>query len=211
MKPLFKYFFLKSLFAFVVTFFLFSVIRTWYVRKNRVKTSLKREILIRIFTSYLAVLSVLLFTSNAKISSMGINLTSANFDFVGNFKDRMSDGAWGVNFYPFRTMKSYIKYSGFSHTLVNILGNIVIFLPFGILVPEISKRFRKLSKLFLLALLTSFFIEFTQFFIGRSVDIDDVILNVTGGVIGFLIWRKFLSEDGKKKSKKRKVNRFKRH
>lgn len=209
MKSLCLYFFLKSLVAFLLTFFLFSVLRRNYVKRNRVSTTLRREVLIRIFASYLAVLFVLLFTSNASLSSAGINLTSANFDFVGNFKDRMNDGAWGVNFYPFRTIKSYIKYSGFGHALLNILGNVIIFLPFGLLLPEISKKFRNLFNIFFITLLTSLFIEFTQFFIGRSVDIDDVILNVVGGVSGFLLWKKFLSKKNIKRNKRKHINRLK--
>lgn len=210
MKSLCLYFFLKSLAAFLLTFFLFSVLRRDYVKRNRVTTTLRREILIRIFVSYLAVLFVLLFTSNASLNSAGINLTSANFDFVGNFKDRVSGGAWGVNFYPFRTIKSYIKYSGFSHALLNILGNVIIFLPFGLMLPEISKKFRNLFNIFFITLFTTLFIEFTQFFIGRSVDIDDVILNVIGGVIGFLLWKEFLLKKNMKNKRKRHINKLKR-
>ena len=40
-----------------------------------------------------------------------------------------------------------------------------------------------------MAILASFCIEFVQFLIGRAFDIDDIILNVIGAIIGFLIYK----------------------
>ena len=42
--------------------------------------------------------------------------------------------------------------------------------------------------MFIISLVTSLTIEFVQYRIGRSFDIDDIILNVVGGILGFLLY-----------------------
>ena len=75
--------------------------------------------------------------------------------------------------------------------MLNAFGNIALFLPLGILLP-LATKFRSLKQVMLVALLLSFSIEAIQFalrFIGnaRAVDIDDVILNTLGALLGFVI------------------------
>ena len=75
--------------------------------------------------------------------------------------------------------------------LENVLGNIVLFFPIGVLLPLLSARFHSFKKVVLVAFLFSFSIEFTQwiwqhFGNYRSVDIDDIILNTLGGVLGYV-------------------------
>lgn len=200
---LFLFFAIRIIPAFIITFIGFSLIRVKFFSERKKNSTGFREFLLSLFAAYIAFLVIMLFTPNSYIANSGINLTNENFDFVGNFKDRINSGAWGVNFVPFRTMKNYIKYSGFLHTLTNIFGNILIFIPYGILLPEIFPKYRKMTKVFLLSFVTSFFVEFTQFFIGRSVDIDDLILNVFGSIIGYLIWKKVLRYKFAKKKRKK--------
>jgi glycopeptide antibiotics resistance protein len=83
-----------------------------------------------------------------------------------------------------------------SFCLVNLLGNIALFLPLGILLPLVNDCFRSLKRVLLLAFCLSLTIELIQFvsrFFGipRAVDIDDVILNTLGGCLG-LVFYKFL-------------------
>ncbi len=78
--------------------------------------------------------------------------------------------------------------------LRNTLGNVVLFLPLGILLPLLFRRFRSLLRVVLLAAFLSLSIETIQFFsafIGnfRAVDIDDVLLNTFGAFVGFVIFR----------------------
>lgn len=200
---LFLFFAVRIIPAFIITFIGFSLIRVKFFSERKKNSTGFREFLLSLFAAYIAFLVIMLFTPNSYIANSGINLTNENFDFVGNFKDRINSGAWGVNFVPFRTMKNYIKYSGFLHTLTNIFGNILIFIPYGILLPEIFPKYRKMTKVFLLSFVTSFFVEFIQFFIGRSVDIDDLILNVFGSIIGYLIWKKVLRYKFAKKKRKK--------
>lgn len=202
---LFLFFAARTIPAFIITFVVFSMVRVKFFSHRKINSSGFREFLLSLFAGYLAFLVIMLFTPNSYIANSGINLTNENFDFVGNFKDRITSGAWGVNLVPFRTIKNYIKYSGFLHTMTNIMGNVIIFVPFGILLPEIFSKARSLSKILVITFFTSFFVEFIQFFIGRSVDIDDLMLNVLGSVIGYFIWKKNLRfKFAKKKRKKLK-------
>ncbi|EFK38722.1 MULTISPECIES: VanZ family protein [Peptoniphilus] len=187
---LFLFFFTRSLVAFLLTFIGFSQIRLHFFRDFRKKSNGQREFFMCLLASYLVVLAIILFTPNSFISSHGIDLTNDHFNFVGNFKDRISAGNWGVNLIPFRTIKSYIKYSGFLHSLINILGNVLIFLPLGYIIPIIYNRYKNFTKFIYLTISISIFIEFIQFFIGRSVDIDDLILNTLGGILGYLYYKK---------------------
>lgn len=200
---LFLFFAVRTIPAFVITFLVFSMLRVKFFYHRKINSTGFREFLLSLFAGYLAFLVIMLFTPNSYIANSGINLTNENFDFVGNFKDRISSGAWGVNLVPFRTIRNYIKYSGFLHTMINIFGNIIIFVPFGILLAEIFPKTRNILKILGITFATSFFVEFIQFFIGRSVDIDDLILNLLGSVIGYFIWKKILRFKFAKKNRRR--------
>lgn len=200
---LFLFFAVRTIPAFVITFLVFSMLRVKFFSHRKINSTGFREFLLSLFAGYLAFLVIMLFTPNSYIANSGINLTNENFDFVGNFKDRISSGAWGVNLVPFRTIRNYVKYSGFLHTMINIFGNIIIFVPFGILLAEIFPKTRNILKILGITFATSFFVEFIQFFIGRSVDIDDLILNLLGSVIGYFIWKKILRFKFAKKNRRR--------
>ena len=68
--------------------------------------------------------------------------------------------------------------------LFMLLGNVVMFMPIGFF-PALLWRKWKWWKSLLAGLCASSAIEAIQFFIGRSTDIDDVILNTTGALAGF--------------------------
>lgn len=94
-----------------------------------------------------------------------------------------------MNLIPFRTVMIYIRgirVVGPMAVVINILGNIGVFVPIGFLLPILWKRCRRLLQLTLIALCGSVFIEVTQgFFAVGVVDVDDVILNVTGALLGY--------------------------
>ncbi len=71
-----------------------------------------------------------------------------------------------------------------------IVLNIIMTIPFGFLLSLIKKEHAKLTKILFYTFLLSLSIEFLQLFInsGRSSDITDIITNVTGGFIGFVIY-----------------------
>lgn len=89
------------------------------------------------------------------------------------------------NFVPFHEIMRYEF--GSSYFIHNILGNIIMFIPFGFFVSCIMKSKNPFPDLFV-TLVTSIVIEYTQLLIGRTFDVDDIILNMVGGFIGYLIF-----------------------
>lgn len=71
--------------------------------------------------------------------------------------------------------------------LFMMLGNVAMFVPLGFFPALLWRRWRW-WKSFALGMFTSCLIEFIQFFIDRSTDIDDVILNTTGALAGFWLY-----------------------
>jgi len=74
-------------------------------------------------------------------------------------------------------------------SILNLLSNIFLFSPIGFFVPLINERYISLKKIILIGVSTSCVVEVIQLFIGRSCDIDDVILNTCGVAIGFIIFK----------------------
>ncbi|REK56623.1 MAG: VanZ family protein [Thermobacillus sp.] len=98
-----------------------------------------------------------------------------------------------ANFIPFRNTVEYLtgadRYN-MDIIIHNTLGNILIFLPLGFFLPLLFKRYGKLSKIIVDSMVISFAIETLQ--IGLKIgqfDIDDVILNTFGSVLGFLLFK----------------------
>lgn len=76
-----------------------------------------------------------------------------------------------------------------SWATIDTIRNIFMLMPFGFLLSETSEKFRKLRRIILLALAFSAFIEFTQLITARGTcEMDDIINNTLGAVIGYYIW-----------------------
>ena len=74
--------------------------------------------------------------------------------------------------------------------LINIVGNMVAFMPFGFFLPIISRRSRKWYNTVSFGLIFSLILETLQliFKVG-SFDVDDMLLNTVGAGLGFLVYR----------------------
>jgi len=79
----------------------------------------------------------------------------------------------------------------FTDSFKNLLGNVLLFVPFGLLYPLSRKKRVKIFEAFALILGTTCSIEILQylFLTSRRADIDDVILNLIGGLIGYGIYK----------------------
>lgn len=117
-------------------------------------------------------------------------------------KVELNNGS-GYNLVPFTEIFRY-KF-GTDQFIFNVLGNILAFVIFGIIVSVYIKP-KTVFAPFVTSLIVSSTVEFVQLNIGRSFDVDDIILNVLGGTIGYLIYvglaaihkhlPKFLQKDG---------------
>lgn len=91
----------------------------------------------------------------------------------------------GYNLVPFTEIMRYdFGTEGF---YLNVLGNILIFIPFGYFVSSYIKA-KKVSHILIVSIITSFTVEFVQHYIGRSFDVDDILLNTIGSICGFLLY-----------------------
>ena len=80
---------------------------------------------------------------------------------------------------------------GLYQFVVEKIPNILLFIPFGFFVPAVYKSKRNIWKTMFIVFLTTFGIEFLQYFMGRLADIDDVITNFLGGLIGYILFLAF--------------------
>lgn len=67
--------------------------------------------------------------------------------------------------------------------------NIVMLIPFGIFLPAVFPNMRRWFKTAIVIFLFMLCIECVQYFIGRSADVDDLIMNTAGGMLGYGIFR----------------------
>ncbi|MGG0174696.1 VanZ family protein [Gottfriedia acidiceleris] len=130
---------------------------------------------------------------------------------------------WSINYIPFTSIirdisEVGIAYSGdvvFMIKLIvrNVGGNILMFMPLGFLLPVLWENCKRLKNILMIGLIVSFSIESLQFVecllgvsLGRKIDIDDVICNVFGTILGYLIYKLLLIFLGKTKKVFRRSN-----
>ena len=127
---------------------------------NNKKVPIYKDIRLLIFVLYMLLLFEL--------------VTSTDFESYSN------------NFIPFKEILRYSLTSKLFYK--NVLGNVLLFIPFGYFVNTIIKN-KKIIISIIITLITSLSIEVIQMKIGRSFDIDDIMLNILGGVIGYYIFK----------------------
>lgn len=113
--------------------------------------------------------------------------------FLGKY--RSHGGPRQYNLTPLKTIGGYIEFSkslAESVLLINLAGNIVAFMPLGFLLPLAFYRTNRWTAIVRITLFTSITAEICQFIFNvGSLDIDDVLLNTLGGVMGYLVYRYF--------------------
>lgn len=99
------------------------------------------------------------------------------------------EGLDTANFTLFKTIKMYINYSYMLNSFENLAGNIVVFVPFGFLLPYVQKGAAKFPVLLLNAFLFVLGIEVFQLFSAfGAFDVDDILLNCFGASMGWVIY-----------------------
>lgn len=134
-------------------------LRITYILKRKVKVAIYNEIFYLIFLVYILFL----------------------FHIV-----TFQDVAWSTsNFTPF---KEIFRYDFGSNAFYkNVVGNMIMFMPYGLFVSYFI-RLKKPYIILVLSFIVSMTVETTQLVIGRVFDIDDIFLNILGGLFGFLIY-----------------------
>ena len=167
----------------VIAFPFYIIGRFVYIKRKKQQASVGREFLLGFFFLYIIAVA-----SQTIIPKWDAGIISSTGEFY--FNVQWSNKIASVNIIPFRTLFLYLQANPnidnwSSLSMVNIFGNMFVFTPIGIFVPLLYRRLRSLKKILIVALVVTCFIEITQLFIGRSTDIDDVILNTIGVMIGY--------------------------
>lgn len=153
------------------------------MKKKSALNAGERKMLVRLlFSIYFAVMFWLLF---------GQRLGAERPDSYATYLQT------STNFIPFTTVKLYISLLKNTtnpyliwHACVNLLGNVIVFIPLGMMLPRIFPKLRAVWRLLLLVTVIIIAVELLQFltFLG-SCDVDDLILNVFGAAWGWLLWK----------------------
>lgn len=103
------------------------------------------------------------------------------------------------NLMPLKTVILYINgyaYAQSYDSIHNLLGNVILFIPFGLLFPLCFGKGKGFFKITCYTFLLSFFAELWQVVFKVGIfDVDDILLNVLGGIIGFLLYRIICRQD----------------
>ena len=91
------------------------------------------------------------------------------------------------NYVPLSTVKYYLTGTDqLRYTKENLVGNILLFIPFGILLPLLFHSVNSFHRILLICGITSFSLELIQLFaVLGNFDIDDILLNILGACLGF--------------------------
>ncbi|MGW2035104.1 MULTISPECIES: VanZ family protein [Streptomyces] len=93
------------------------------------------------------------------------------------------------NLHPGRSLRAYLENASMRDALRQLGGNVLLGVPFGVLVPVLAPRARGVLQVLALTALVMLMVELVQgaLVTGRAFDIDDVILNTTGALLGWLL------------------------
>lgn len=111
----------------------------------------------------------------------------------GSLLDRVESygtaGAYNCNIVPLKSIGAQVKNINERWALKNLLGNIIPFVPFGILLPTIYKKVNSFFSVFITGILFVFIIEIFQMVTKLgSFDIDDILLNNFGIIFGYTFY-----------------------
>lgn len=109
--------------------------------------------------------------------------------------DRSAAGFLRNNFVPFSTISNAFS-DGITYFALQVGGNLMLLVPFGLLLPVLFPRFRGLRRSLEAIVFAAFSIEIAQYVVSaaigytyRQADVDDLMLNVAGGLMGFGVYR----------------------
>ena len=106
-----------------------------------------------------------------------------------------SEALTHTNLHPGRSLRAYLDQPALRDAVRQVGGNILLGVPFGVLVPVVAPRTRGFLRVLLLTAVVMLLVESAQgaLVTGRAFDVDDVILNTSGALIGYLLVGRRLS------------------
>lgn len=163
-------------------------LRFWYAKSKEYSFHFWYEAIRLVVVNYFTFVVVITMVPDWKI--VRDYATNRVIFFSGIAEDK------SLNLLPFQTIVAFLRgYTNVnpdeSNTVIflNVVGNILLLTPLSFCMPIVNHKFTKPYTLIGSGLVFSFGVEIVQFFIGRSADIDDLILNTLGVIIGYLGFR----------------------
>ena len=110
--------------------------------------------------------------------------------FFAELTGRTGSEEYHNNLVLFKEIKRFIRYReilGTKAVLLNLAGNVVSFIPFGLFLPLLAHRCRRFGYVTMLSFDFSLMVELIQLIskVG-SFDVDDLLLNTIGGALGYI-------------------------
>lgn len=104
-----------------------------------------------------------------------------------------AERAYHYNLVPLKEIRRFWEYRhvlDFWSVILNLVGNVAAFIPFGLFLPRLFQRCRKFLLTMLFCFEFSLCVEVIQLIwkVG-SFDVDDILLNTLGGILGFFIYK----------------------
>lgn len=96
-------------------------------------------------------------------------------------------GIWYMSAFDPRII--YIPFADMIRGPVDTVLNVILFIPLGIFLPLLYKKYDKIGKIVLIGFLISTSIEIVQMFGCGATDINDLITNTVGACLGFCIYK----------------------
>ncbi len=161
--------------------FLYALYRCWKIKAKAIPISWSVEILRWLFVCYLTgLINLVLVPANL----WGYIWFYLRNGYQGGTIDSLFSGE--INLIPtlFRVFTGELTLGHWVKTM--LIGNILMFVPFGAFLPFITNKVNRKSIL-RVAVIVPVAVEVIQPVVGRSFDIDDLILNFAGIMLGFII------------------------
>lgn len=165
----------------------YLLVRWLVLRKRNTKADLWRELGLLAGFCYLVVLLRVTVIPNWGFYSTG----DGEYAFYIGIGEPLP-----VNLIPFKTVWLYLRGDlpvnpgdVVMMSFANLAGNVLLLAPMGFLLPLLYDRMRSWKKNLLLGVTFSLTLEMVQYFLGRTADIDDVLLNSLGILLGYAAWR----------------------
>ena len=151
--------------------------RALFIRSKHIKINWQRETLLFLFVVFAV--------------GLASQTIIPKFEFGVNGFNIVQNGVHKTNLIPFKVLAETYRevfINGYiNYFIINFLGNIVLFIPFGLCIPLLWKTSTR--KTAFLGFCSSLFIELCQLFLARGTDVDDLILNTSGVMLGLLIYK----------------------
>lgn len=98
-------------------------------------------------------------------------------------------GVATANLVPFKTIRMYMKYYQRLNGFENLFGNVLVFVPLGVLIPSAFRKADRWWEILLHSFWLSLCLELFQLVSHfGAFDVDDIILNTLGGILGFVVF-----------------------